>query len=120
MGNRAVIATETQTGYDVMPDIYLHWNGGWDSVSLFMQKLVDVMGDRITDVPYSWARLIGIIHNHIEPPLSLGVALPENTDRDNGDNGTYFVTFLMDGSISVRNDYDGVDRSFKRAKHEAS
>lgn len=85
MGNRAVI----QFGPD--PDalgIYLHWNGGPESVNAFLDYAKEV-GLRVDD--YGVARLAQVIGNYFGGILSVGVGLARDLDRDNWDNGTYVL-----------------------------
>lgn len=90
MGNRAVIAFGDN--HDA-PAIYLHWNGGPESVLAFLQA-ADLLGvrDPEMDPGYSVARLAQIIGNFLGGTLSLSV----NTRRSmfgaaSGDNGVYTV-----------------------------
>ena len=83
MGNRAVIHIEGEcTG------IYMHWNGGRDSVEPLLQVARDygIRGD-----DYGTARLTQIIGNTLGGKLSLGVSSLDRLDMDNGDNGTYVI-----------------------------
>ncbi len=58
MGNRAVITTP-----DKKMGIYLHWNGGRDSVEAFLHYC-ELHGFRSPDRdPYGWARLCQVIGN---------------------------------------------------------
>lgn len=91
MGNRAVITT-SKTG-EVQPDnigIYLHWNGGYDSVSAFL-TFCKLKGYRAPEDCYGWARLSQVIGNYIGGELSLGIDTCKRLDCDNGDNGVYFI-----------------------------
>ena len=86
MGNRAVIGFEGQkTG------IYLHWNGGEESVKAFLQcaRTYGVC-DPVKD-SYGIARLVQIIGNFFGGSLSLGLGDLESLDCDNGDNGLYMI-----------------------------
>lgn len=88
MGNRAVITTpERKLG------VYLHWNGGRDSVEAFL-KYCDLRGFRAPDTDeYGWARLCQVIANYMGASgLSVGIG-PYTTDRrmDPGDNGIYVI-----------------------------
>ena len=86
MGNRAVIGFQGQkTG------IYLHWNGGEESVRAFLDtaKALGVR-DPVRD-SYGVARLTQIIGNFFGGSLSLGIGNLESLDCDNYDNGTYIV-----------------------------
>lgn len=85
MGNRAVI----QFGRSKKsPAIYLHWNGGVESVQAFLDVAKD-LGCRPDD--YGVARLAQIIGNFFGGTLCIGVDRAENLDRDNYDNGTFVV-----------------------------
>lgn len=89
MGNRAVICYGK---YD--PEalgIYLHWNGGRDSVEGFLGAAKEVMKGRMGDETYAAARLVQVIGNYIGGNLSLGIAKCKNLDCDNYDNGVYEV-----------------------------
>jgi len=93
MGNRAVIAFKTKDhgkhGKNQSPAIYLHWNGGRDSVEAFLlagQRL----GVRGGDSSYCIARLTQIIGNYLGGTLSLGVGCYGNFG-DPGDNGVYWI-----------------------------
>lgn len=88
MGNRAVITTpERKLG------IYLHWNGGRDSVEAFL-KYCDLRGFRAPDTDeYGWARLCQVIANYMGAEgLSVGIS-PYTTDvqENPGDNGIYVI-----------------------------
>ena len=85
MGNRAVI--QFGKSNDAI-GIYLHWNGGRDSVNAFLQVAKDY-NCRCDE--YAPARLCQIIGNFFGGTLSLGCGLARNMDRDNGDNGTYVI-----------------------------
>ena len=84
MGNRAVITTtEKKIG------IYLHWNGGRDSVEAFL-RYCELKGYRTGS--YGLARLCQVIGNFFGGTLSVGV-MPYTTDArmDPGDNGIYII-----------------------------
>ena len=93
MGNRAVITTstaiDTQNSTDI--GVYLHWNGGRDSVEAFLKycKLKQYRPPE-TDC-YGWARLCQIIGNFFGGSLSIGIDRCCKLDCDNGDNGTYII-----------------------------
>ena len=85
MGNRAVIEfTDTPIA------IYLHWNGGRNSVEAFLQVARDLRV-RTNDPAYRMARLTQIIGNYFGGTTSVGIGLAEELDRANGDNGVYVV-----------------------------
>lgn len=65
MGNRAVITTsqskDVQTSIDI--GVYLHWNGGRDSVEAFL-SYCKLRGFRPPERDcYGWARLCQVIGN---------------------------------------------------------
>ena len=90
MGNRAVIAFVNDKGKQDKNSvgIYLHWNGGRDSVEGFLQTAKDY-GIRSGD--YGLARLTQIICNTFPGTLSVGVGIVKKLDCDNWDNGVYWV-----------------------------
>ena len=90
MGNRAVIAFVNDKGEQDKNSvgIYLHWNGGRDSVEGFLQTAKDY---GLRSGNYGVARLTQIIANGLGGTLSLGVDMLKNLDCDNYDNGVYWV-----------------------------
>lgn len=87
MGNRAVITTE-----DKKIGVYLHWNGGRDSIEGFLGYCKQAGFRSPDDDCYGWARLCQVIANYFGPDgLSVGIDLYDNLDRDNGDNGVYII-----------------------------
>jgi len=102
MGNRAVIAFQEENWTEVQPDsvgIYLHWNGGPDSVSAFLRAAAH-LDNRRDD--YGVARLCQIIGNWFGGTLSIGIGKCRTLDTDNGDNGTYVVDFKQYGWTIAR------------------
>lgn len=86
MGNRAVITTR-----DKRIGVYLHWNGGRDSVEAFL-KYCELQGFRCPeDDCYGFARLVQIIGNFFGGGLSLGIDEYNRLDTDNWDNGVYVI-----------------------------
>src|SRR4051812_45501834 len=88
MGNRAVIAFGTKPT-DL--GIYLHWNGGPESVKAFLDGTRGLMKSRGADRQYGPARLIQVIGNYLGGTLSLGIGQLRALDCNNGDNGVYVV-----------------------------
>lgn len=86
MGNRAVITTpEKQIG------LYLHWNGGRDSVEP-MLKYCEMKGYRAPNHDnYGWARLAQVAGNFFGGSLCVGIDLYENIASDWLDNGVYII-----------------------------
>lgn len=88
MGNRAVITTE-----DKKLGVYLHWNGGRDSVEAFL-RYCDLRGFRPPDSDeYGWARLCQVIANFMGAGgFSVGISKYTTDERmDPGDNGIYVI-----------------------------
>jgi hypothetical protein len=115
MGNRAVITVapyaETNIG------IYLHWNGGRESIEGFLAA-AKALGMRppVGDPYYAMARLVQIIGNFFGGSTALGIGLCRELDTDNGDNGTYVIG--GDWEIRARL-YCGEDGPVDQAKKEA-
>lgn len=90
MGNRAVITTEhnfTNNGIG----IYLHWNGGRDSVEAFL-AYCKMKGYRKPDEDnYGWAYLCTVLGNFFGDGTCLGIDTVNNLDCDNYDNGVYLI-----------------------------
>ena len=88
MGNRAVITTgknEKDIG------VYLHWNGGRDSVEAFL-AYCELKGYRAPDTDnYGWARLCQVIGNYFGGECSVGIDIRSRLDCNNGDNGVYII-----------------------------
>jgi len=89
MGNRAVLTFDTFSKKGL--GIYLHWNGGRDSVEGFLEATKQVMGGRLGDSSYGRARLLGVINTFMAGNLSLGMGACEQLDCDNYDNGVYII-----------------------------
>ena len=90
MGNRAVITTKENFENNGI-GIYLHWNGGYDSVSALL-KYCELKGYRTPDADnYGWARLCQVIGNFFGGSTSIGIDIVSNLDCDNYDNGVYII-----------------------------
>lgn len=106
MGNRAVITTRENWKYNGV-GIYLHWNGGRDSVEPFL-KYCELKGYRSPSRDcYGWARLCQVIGNFFGGSLSIGIDTIWHLDRDNGDNGVYIIE---DWEIVDRYYFDGAEQ----------
>lgn len=83
MGNRAVIRAYNNNNKAV----YLHWNGGRDSVEAFL-KYCELKGYRSFEDDYGMARFCQVVGNFFGGSLSIGI-----TDyvQSAGDNGVYVV-----------------------------
>ena len=90
MGNRAVITTKENMDNNGV-GVYLHWNGGRDSVRAFL-KYCELKGYRApSDDNYGWARLCQVIGNFFGGSTSLGIDTVNNLDCNNWDNGVYLI-----------------------------
>ena len=90
MGNRGVITTEENFEKNGV-GVYLHWNGGRDSVEAFL-AYCDLKGHRQPELDgYGWARLCQVIGNTFGGTLSVGMDNVKSLDCDNWDNGTYLI-----------------------------
>jgi len=90
MGNRAVITTKENFENNGV-GVYLHWNGGYDSVSAFL-KYCELKGYRTPDKDnYGWARLCQVIGNFFGGSTSIGIDVVNKLDCDNYDNGVYII-----------------------------
>ena len=99
MGNRAFVIFEEDG--EISPAVYLHWNGGPESVYPFLDELD--RRDVRPDIAYAPAGLIAVVAEFMDQEhytgLSLGVMNgPEFITVDalqpfnHGDNGVYVVT----------------------------
>ena len=91
MGNRAVITTQE---YLTNPDaigVYLHWNGGRDSVQAFLLYCKSKGYRPPEEDCYGWARLCQVVGNYFGGGLSIGIDACSRLDCDNWDNGVYII-----------------------------
>ena len=108
MGNRAVIAFQREELTFLASDtvgIYLHWNGGPDSVEAFLTAAKE-LGVRPDD--YGIARLCQILGNWFGGTLGIGIGTCRTMDTDNGDNGTYVVDLKNHGG-DIQKQFHGDD-----------
>lgn len=91
MGNRAVITFDKQPTKNSV-GIYLHWNGGPESVLAFLEAADKLNVRDDGDPSYQLARVVQIISNWFGGTLSVGVATLGNLDCENHDNGVYAVS----------------------------
>ena len=104
MGNRAVIAFKNS---DL--GIYLHWNGGKESVKAFVDtaKALGVRNPSRDD--YGIARMIQIIGNFFGGTTSVGIGKAGHLD--DSDNGTFTVD--EDWNITnPREDYEPFNQEY--------
>ena len=89
MGNRAVITAAPYSDDNI--GIYVHWNGGQESIEGFIRAAKELgFRDPLQD-SYGWARLTQLIANFFRDTLSIGVDVCRNLDTDNMDNGTWLL-----------------------------
>lgn len=115
MGNRAVIALGTKPS---SIGIYLHWNGGPESVKAFLDATRTLMRSRGGDDCYGPARLIQVIGNYLGGTLSLGIGQLHRLDTNNDDNGTYVVDPETLEIVARKHVPMGRDATFNQAKYE--
>ena len=86
MGNRAVLDFKNGQG------VYLHWNGGRESVEAFLRAAKDLgIRSNKSDPEYCVARFAQMVGNYFGGTTSLGVAPITSLDCDNGDNGVFEI-----------------------------
>lgn len=90
MGNRAVITTAENFKNNGV-GVYLHWNGGRDSVEAFLTYCQLKGYRKPEDDCYGWARLCQVIGNFFGGDSSIGIDNVKNLDTNNYDNGTYLI-----------------------------
>ena len=96
MGNRAIMLSKNDMLADgkINPNqigVYLHWNGGRDSVSAFL-KYCKLKGYRSPSTDcYGWACLCNVISNFFGDGMSLGIDIASRLDCNNYDNGVYII-----------------------------
>lgn len=93
MGNRAVVTVDgSKVG------VYLHWNGGIESVTAFLKAAKDLgVRSPVEDTSYFYARFAQIVGNFFGGTTSVGIDSLERLDQDNGDNGV----FVIDGAFQI-------------------
>lgn len=91
MGNRAVITTAQDLDSHGI-GMYLHWNGGRDSVAPLLEYC-RLRGFRGLPDDYGYARMAQVMANFVdEEGLSIGLGPVDSLDQDNYDNGVYVVS----------------------------
>lgn len=108
MGNRAVITTLQNYNNNGI-GIYLHWNGGRDSVEGFLEYM-KLKQHRAPETDcYGWARLCQVIGNFFGGTTSIGIDTVNRLDTDNGDNGVYII---RGWDIVGRKNFDGPEQMY--------
>ncbi len=119
MGNRATIVFTDEAEKEIGPAVYLHWNGGPESIYVFLDELQRrKCGSQ--DVSYVTARFIHVVCDYFDMDAvgskSVGVHNgPRSIGRremklvDYGcDNGVYVVCFAKEGR-RIRRFFSGVE-----------
>lgn len=93
MGNRAVITASKSRDVQKSQDIgvYVHLNGGRDSVEAFLKYCELKKYRSPSDDNYGWARLCQVIGNYFGGTTSVGIDRCEELDCNNYDNGVYII-----------------------------
>lgn len=114
MGNRAAVFFNHR---DADSGVYLHWNGGPESVLAFLKTMLNRGWNRMDYAP---ARLIGVVVEFFDKDgdcsgLSVGTQLKPSSgdfkDADPGDNGVFVVHDREDGWHVVN---DGIEWNLSR------
>lgn len=106
MGNRAVITTKENFENDGV-GVYLHWNGGRDSVNAFL-KYCEIKGYRSPDTDcYGYARLCQVVGNFFGGNISIGIDKISRLGCEYLDNGVYIIE---DWEIVDRKYFDGLEQ----------
>lgn len=89
MGNRAVVTWAPDENIDDCLGVYLHWNGGIDSIKAFL-TYCKIREFREPDKDnYGYSHFCQVVCNYFGGGLDCGIDLCKNLDCDNGDNGVY-------------------------------
>lgn len=106
MGNRAIITTRENFRTNGI-GIYLHWNGGRDSVNAFLRycKLKRYRSPEADS--YGWLRLCQVIGNFFGGGLSAGIENIDFTKNPHTDNGVYIIE---DWEIVDRKYFSGLEQ----------
>lgn len=86
MGNRAAITAHVGAS---APGIYLHWNGGIESVLAFLEAAKQLGVRDASDPDYMMGRLGQVIANYFSGTLSFGFGVAKQMDYS--DNGIYVI-----------------------------
>lgn len=106
MGNRAVITTLQNYNNNGI-GVYLHWNGGRDSIEGFLEYM-KLKQHRTPETDcYGWARLCQVIGNFFGGTTSIGIDTVNRLDTNNGDNGVYII---RGWDIVGRKNFDGSEQ----------
>lgn len=107
MGDRALV--QMVIGKEFSPVVYLHWHGS--DVPKFLSEAEERMKGRSGDLPYAFARFVGVCNGSIDGNLSLGVwnakSVLKKADT-HGDNGCFIVDISGEKWMVRNTDCPGV------------
>ena len=91
MGNRAVISFDSAAQNGIA--VYVHWNGGRDSIEAFLKatRILMGVGGRLGDESYGKARFIQVVGLNFPGALSFGVGTVKQFGGAECDNGLYII-----------------------------
>ena len=110
MGNRAVLVWKDKDGNydDNSIGVYLHWNGGRDSVEAFLAYCEMCGYESPTEDPIGYERFVEVVRGFFGSSRTTVETAPiSQLDTDNYDNGMY-----------VCRGWDIVDRKYLRGKEQ--
>jgi len=103
MGNRAVVCFSESGEYsESLLGLYVHWNGGRDSIEGFLKATKTLLGDDGWTLQTGWDKFLDVIGAYQTGWTEVDVCT--KLDTDNNDNGVYVVG----PSLSI------VSREFRR------
>ena len=102
MGNRAIVIFSDKDRTEFSPAVYLHWNGGPESVYQFLDELDRRKIRGGDDLSYQSARFVHVVADFMDQDEATGLSLgifngPESLEAEalepfqQGDNGIYVV-----------------------------
>jgi len=102
MGNRAYVVFADKDFTEFSPAVYLHWNGGPESIYAFLQEMDRRNIRRGNDLPFQVARFVHIVCDFFDADeaggLSIGVVPgpskigdPEASHLADEENGLYVI-----------------------------
>jgi hypothetical protein len=127
MGNRALVIFANKDWTEFSPAVYLHWNGGPESVYAFLDELDRRKIRGGDDLSYQTARFIHTVGDFLDQDEAQGLSLgvfdgPKKLDKPeeitfHGDNGAY-VVYRGEGERSVRRFEGKTELSAKEVERE--
>ena len=110
MGNRAVLVWKDENGHydDNTTGVYLHWNGGRDSIEAFLAYCgMKDMKSPSESISAGLRNFTDVVSAFFKSRRSIDIDRLSELDQDNGDNGVY----VCDGwKIVDRRYFDGEEQ----------